>query len=384
MQRSILARTADGGTGNGAPPHAANSGGWGPRRWRWLALALVAGALALWGIEDRWAHGRFQWAVFGRTFAELSFEWVAISFTAALATYYVRALRWAVMLEPLKPKASVWGLFKATAIGFTAIVLLGRPGEFVRPYLISLRERVPLSSQFAAWFLERVCDLLAMLLLFGFALSQIRTSRASLGPAFRWVLETGGYAVAALVLVCLVILVMLGRYPALMRKRLVHALAILPNRYQQRIERSIGAFMDGTSAMTTRSSALRLSFYTLAEWALITICIVSLFNAHPATSSFRLLDALIFMGFVAFGSVLQIPGVGGGFQIVSVVVLTQLYGLPVEIATGLAVMLWIITFVGVIPLGILLAFHEGINWRKLRDLERRAISAGSTLGDPVP
>jgi len=342
------------------------------------------GALALWGIQDRWEHGRFQWTVFARSFAELRWEWVAFSFAAALATYYGRALRWAVMLEPLRPHASVWNLFKATAIGFTAMVLLGRPGEFVRPYLISLRERVPLSSQFAAWFLERICDLLAMLLLFGFALSRIRTSRASLGPDFRWVLETGGYVVAILVLVCLVILVMLGRYPVIMRKRLVGALAILPERHHQRIDRVIGAFMDGTAAMTTQSSALRLSLYTVVEWALITLCIVCFFKAHPATSPFLLQDALIFMGFVAFGSVLQIPGVGGGFQIVSVVVLTQLYRLPVEIATGLAIMLWAITFVGIVPIGILLAFHEGINWRKLRDLEQRAVRAGSGLGDPVP
>jgi hypothetical protein len=348
-----------------------------------MLLALAAAALALWGLRDHWANGQFQWRVFARSFAEFRWQWIAASFLVALATYYGRALRWSVMLHPLRPDARIWSLFKATVIGFAAVVLLGRPGEFVRPYLISLKERVPLSSQFAAWFLERICDLLAMLLMFGFALSQIQSSRARLGPQFRWVFEAGGYAVAVLVLICLVILVMLSRFPAVMRARLVQALGFLPERHHARVERAIGAFMDGTACTTSHGSFLRLSLYTAVEWGLIALCIGCLFKAHPATSGFRIQDAMIFMGFVAFGSVLQIPGVGGGVQIVSVVVLTRLYGVPLEIATSVAIMVWLITFVAIVPPGIFLAFHEGINWRKFRDLETRARRAGSELGEPV-
>jgi glycosyltransferase 2 family protein len=349
-----------------------------------MLLALAAAALALWGLRDHWASGGFHWSAFARSFAELRWQWVAASFLVALATYYGRALRWSVMLQPLRPDARIWSLCKATIIGFTAVVLLGRPGEFVRPYLISIRERVPLSSQFAAWFLERICDLLAMLLMFGFALSQIQSSRARLGPQFRWVFEAGGYAVAVLVLICVVILVMLGRFPAVTRERLVKALGFLPERHHLKVERAIGAFMDGTASTTSHGSVLRLTLYTALEWGLIALCMGCLFRSHPATSSFRIQDVVIFMGFVAFGSVLQIPGVGGGVQIVAVVILTRFYGVALEVASSLAIMVWLITFVGIVPAGILLAFHEGINWRKLRDLEARALRAGAELGEPVP
>jgi uncharacterized protein (TIRG00374 family) len=348
-----------------------------------MLLGLAAAALALWGLRDHWGGGRFQWGVFARSFADLSWLWVGAGLIVSLATYYGRALRWAVMLRPMRPQVRVWALFKATAIGFTAVVVLGRPGEFVRPYLISLKERVPLSSQFAAWFLERVCDLLAMLLMFGFALSQIQRSRTRLGPQFRWVFETGGYAVGGMVLACAVILIMMGRFPALMRERLVEALRVLPERYHARVQGAIGTFMDGTVSTTSQKSVLQLSFYTIVEWVLIALSMVCLFKAHPATASLRCQDALIFMGFVAFGSVLQIPGVGGGVQIVSIVVLTRLYGVPLEVASTLAILVWLIAFVAIVPAGFLLAFHEGINWRKLRDLEERAVRAGSGLGEPV-
>ena len=52
----------------------------------------------------------------------------------------------------------------------------------------------------------------------------------------------------------------------------------------------------------------------------------------------------------------------------SVLVFTEIYGLPVEAAAGLAVFIWIITFVVIVPVGFVCAFHEGLNWSKLRRL----------------
>ena len=44
------------------------------------------------------------------------------------------------------------------------------------------------------------------------------------------------------------------------------------------------------------------------------------------------------MGFVSFGSIVQIPGVGGGMQVVSVLVLTELFGIRLELATAFALL----------------------------------------------
>jgi uncharacterized protein (TIRG00374 family) len=332
-------------------------------------------------LRERWHHAPFQWRTFAASFVHLDWRWVALSLLLSIATYYGRALRWAIMLRPLRPHPNTWSIFKATTIGFTAVVLLGRAGEFVRPYLISLREKVPLSSQLAAWFLERLCDLMAVLLVFSFAVSQIQASRARLGPALRWALETGGYAVAVMAVVCLVLLVMLARFSGMMRRRLLDALGFLPQRHRERAARIVTAFMDGTAATKTQGSAIRLSLYTIFEWALIVLCVVCLFQACPETAALTLQDVVIFIGFIAFGGVVQIPGVGGGVQLVSVLVLTELYGIPIEVATSMAIVIWAVTFVAVVPIGLGFAFHEGINWRKLKDLEVQSARAQSALED---
>ena len=65
------------------------------------------------------------------------------------------------------------------------------------------------------------------------------------------------------------------------------------------------------------------------------------------------------------GSVLQLPGVGGGSQLATIAALEHIFDVPKELAASCGIMLWIVTFVAVIPLGLLLAHHERLSLRKL-------------------
>lgn len=346
------------------------AGTFGKRNWRWAsALALASGLLA-WVLALRWRESGFDWAAFAATFARLRLGWVAAAAAFGLLTYGGRALRWQVMLKPLAPRPNLVNLLKATAIGFTAVVLFGRPGEFVRPYLIAVKEKVPFSSQLAAWALERILDLLTVLLVFGLALARVRHS--SVGPGLSWVLQVGGSFVGVLGSVCVVVLFVLRRYSDTMRQRLVEALGFLPARYLAQAERLVNAFMAGLAATRSRAYLALLLAYTALEWVLIAACYRCLFRAFPETAHLGWNEALVFMGFVSFGSIVQIPGVGGGVQLVTVVVLTELFAVHLEAATSIALLTWAITFLIIVPPGLLLSFQEGLSWRKLRHLEAEA------------
>ena len=65
----------------------------------------------------------------------------------------------------------------------------------------------------------------------------------------------------------------------------------------------------------------------------------------------------------------QIPGVGGGMQLVSVIVLTEMFRIPLEVASGMSIVIWAITFVVVLPFGILAALQEGLSFRKILSLK---------------
>ena len=87
-------------------------------------------------------------------------------------------------------------------------------------------------------------------------------------------------------------------------------------------------------------------------------------------ASLSFVDVLVLLGFVSFGAVIQIPGIGGGMKVVTIVVLTELFAVKLEVAAAFAMLIWIITFVAVVPVGLGLALKEGLDWHSLRRISR--------------
>jgi uncharacterized protein (TIRG00374 family) len=329
-------------------------------------LALLAAVLF---VVYRWRHSGFVWVKFVAVFSDVSWSWLALSMALILATYVGRALRWEIMLRPLSNTVRLWSLFASTCIGFTAVVLFGRAGEPVRPYLIARKEGVSFSSQLAAWLVERILDLLMVLLIFGIALTQVRRSGIQPGPHIQSALEGAGLLAGVTGALCLALLLGLRHFRGSVQTRLMDALAFLPVALHQKVSRFLQAFEEGMQSTQNQSYVWLLVAYTIVEWLVVAGSFFCVFRAFPATAGMRITDVVIALGFVCFGSVLQIPGVGGGMQIATVLVLTEFYGVSLEAASGIALVLWIITFVVIVPLGLVLAFHEGIKWRSLRHID---------------
>jgi len=70
------------------------------------------------------------------------------------------------------------------------------------------------------------------------------------------------------------------------------------------------------------------------------------------------------------GSVLQLPGVGGGAQLASFFALTTIFGVEQEPAAAIAIVLWLITFASPTLVGVPLLIHEGLSMGELRNLAR--------------
>ena len=127
-----------------------------------------------------------------------------------LVTYLLRAARWQLLLAPLG-RAGLWNCFTTTVIGFMLNFLAARLGEIARPYLLARREGFSASSAFATILLERVLDLVTVVLLIGFWLLASPPEVAS-GGALQSLKLGGGFGLAGSV-VALGILFVLARYP---------------------------------------------------------------------------------------------------------------------------------------------------------------------------
>jgi uncharacterized protein (TIRG00374 family) len=334
------------------------------KRKMWTVLALLALA-GLGLLAFRWRAAGFDWSAFVTVLHNADGRWLAASLFFIFATYALRVLRWEIMLRPFRPHSNFWAIFAATCIGFTAVVLFGRAGEPVRPYLIAKREGVSFSSQIAAWIVERILDLLSVLSIFGLALLQVSNTAIRPGPRMQLILHAGGYTAGTAAGVSLVLLLAMRNVRGRPLQTFLRRLKFLPERILRKLLDTIDSFEAGTRSMRSGSSTVLLLVYTIANWLAISGVFTCVFLAFSATAGLGAGDIVVLLGFVAFGSAVQLPGVGGGMQIATIVVLTEFFQLTLESATGIALILWIASSACIVPVGLAFAFREGLKFRQL-------------------
>src|SRR5215831_1942908 len=131
-------------------------------------------------------------------------EWLAVSLASAFVNLVIRALRWQYLLEPLG-RASFANSFRATAVGFAASSILpARAGEVIRPYFLARHENMTATGAFATIILERVLDVLTVLVLLALSVFVFDRGVGAANPtafaAMKWAGATAlGAAMATLV-----------------------------------------------------------------------------------------------------------------------------------------------------------------------------------------
>ena len=103
----------------------------------------------------------------------INFWWIIPATLIGLSTYLVRAIRWMIILKPIK-KISFWHAFHPVVIAFTINCLLpGRVGELARPAILYKRDKVEFTKVLATVGVERIFDIITLLFIFIFIMSNI-------------------------------------------------------------------------------------------------------------------------------------------------------------------------------------------------------------------
>jgi len=291
--------------------------------------------------------------------------------------YFLRALRWKIFLRPVRNNASVVGLIPPTLIGFTGLALLGRPGELIRPYLIARRENLPFASQMAVWAVERIFDVGGFTVLMVAAIflpSKLRAFTREAPPDVRHWIHFTGYALIALVLGLLIAAVLTSyrgnRIAQWVEERFSHLAENLGHRIAQKIRE----FTVGLNTIHSPFAFLQLSAVSILMWWVIALTYKEVTHAYGAPmDAMSATKVLLLMGASMIGSLVQLPGVGGGSQLATISALDHVFDIvPKELTVSCGIMLWLVTFVAVVPVGLLLSHHERLSLRKLSEETSKA------------
>ena len=290
-----------------------------------------------------------------------------------LMTYGLRAFRWQYLLAPIGP-TRFRVAFETTVIGFAASFLLpARAGEVLRPYLLARRERLPPTAAFATIIVERLLDLVTVLLLFGVFVLSVAPGSLSGDPAVYARVEAGGLLAAGASMAALAVFFVLAGHPEKLGVWALRIERVLPGRLARVVAGLVESFAEGLAIMRRPAQLLGALALSVPLWLSIALGIWVTSRAFHMT--FGYMGSFLVMTLLVVGVAVPTPGQVGGFHAAYKIAVMTFFGVPETTAVGAAIVLHAISFVPVTVLGLVFMAREGLTFGGMGRLARGARDA---------
>ncbi len=314
-----------------------------------------------------WFFGRnLDWAAVRASLAKAQAIYIVSAILVICAGYALRAKRWQVLLEPIT-ETSFRELFATTTVGFTAVFLVGRAGEIVRPMWLPMRDkRVRPSAALVTLAIERIFDLAALVTFFSVNLLWMETP-AGRSYEMGYARIVGGILLGGVVAG----FISLWIYHRLAEKIIPFVANLINRRFipvkvqdvtvslMKQLARSLDILKDWREVIA-------ISFWTFLLWLAIAIptwLVISAFGLSLGISA-----ALFVMGWAAFGSIVPTPGgAAGAFHAATAGGLIVLNVNP-EIAAAISIAMHLVYFAPAVIFGLYYFLRGDISLDGMRNL----------------
>jgi uncharacterized membrane protein YbhN (UPF0104 family) len=323
------------------------------------SVVLVALAVLVFLFRDK-VH--FDWATFWQQLRYVSVGHIIAGIALIYATYWLRAVRWAVFVSPTK-KVSAASLLGSQFIGFTAVALFGRLADLTRPFLVARRVGLSLSSQVAVYTIERMFDLGAAAVIFSGALAFtpknlphhdvfVRAGVLSMGATLAIAFFAGAVRMAG------------GAIAGFARS----TVGLLSKSAGESIATKVVGFRDGLNALSSMRDFAVVVLLSLVMWGMIGFAYLETAHAFvntPELGGLTFSRTMLLMAASIGGSLLQLPIIGWFTQIaVTAAAMHTFYGAPIEAATACGAILLVVTFLCIIPAGFIYSQVEHVSLKR--------------------
>jgi uncharacterized protein (TIRG00374 family) len=332
------------------------------RNSRILALVVLVALVALVWFGRGRMH--FNWSVFIQQLRLAHWNLILFAIGCIYLGFVFRAVRWALLIRNSQ-KVPLFSLTGTQVIGFTAVALIGRVADPVRPYLVAKKTGLPLSSQFAVYVVERLFDGGSMALIF---CSVILLAPAGSLPHPEIVKKACLTALATTIAGGLfLVAVRLGG--GVVAGFLERIFSRISGKLGRAVGEKVRTFREGLDALRSFGDFAMVFGISLGMWVLIAIAYLETthaFVASPQLGSMTLARCMLLMASSMVASGIQLPIIGWFTQIGLVAAaLSKFFGVAPEPATGCAATLLLVTFLSIVPVGLIWARFEQVSLRSV-------------------
>ena len=323
--------------------------------------------LALFAVFIIWLFGRdLDWQQVRQSLTKADPLYLALAFVGICIGYFVRAVRWKVLLAPIA-ESRLRDLFATTTVGFAAMLIVGRAGEIVRPMWLPMRDpRIRPSGALVTIFVERVFDLASLIAFFSVSLIWFRT------PVGHETEFTSVKNVGNLLLVCVFVgfagMFIYHRFSGPIIKFFTKLIdrKFIPKRLQDLFIGLMESLAKALDILKSPKEIFWATFWTAALWFCIAIPTWLVLLAFGLKMSF--LEATFVMGFASLGSLVPTPGGAAGPFHAATLSSLVILGVDKELSTAVAIIMHLIYFVPAMVFGLYYLYHGDISIERFRSL----------------
>jgi uncharacterized protein (TIRG00374 family) len=296
----------------------------------------------------------FLWLVFLKVnFEELIFALESANYPLIMAaaflngfTFIPRAYRWKILLKPLK-NTRFGNTFGSLSIGFMAnSVLPARGGEFVRAFTIGQTEKISKSASFATIIVERVLDLVTLILFLVVSLRFI--SNDKMVSRMFWI-------GAILTISIIIFLVVLKKKPGIMDI----VVFLSPEKFKEKSRKFPEAFAKGLESL----GSFKILFYSFVQSLFLWFCYAVVYYILFVSFGFDLSfgSAFLVMAICSLGiSIPSSPGFIGTYHYFAIFSLS-LFGIPKSSALSFSIVAWTVNILPVVVIGLIALNKLGLS-----------------------
>ena len=354
------------------------------RRVLQLLLALVAlGGLAYKFRNSITLEG-FQWSTVVQSLRDARISLLLLTVATIYVCFAIRALRWMRFSRTLGT-THFGRVYGATLMGFTCTFLLGRAGEPIRPVLIAKKDGLSIPRMFGVYVLERVFDVAATAVIAGSALllfEQRGAVTAEDESILKLTRSAGSLLLAGLVVAVGFLIYFRYHGAGWLARRLQKASWRIG--WRGKIILLLEGFAEGLQGIRTWNDLGALIALSAVHWFLIVMCYWWVAHAFGGKlGELTIADSALVLAFSMVGSAVQFPGVGGGAQVATFVVLTLVFGIDKVPAATMSIVVWLLTFASCSIAGLPLLLREGWSMGELRKMATAAEQQAETVAEEI-
>lgn len=288
-----------------------------------------------------------------------SLMWLAFAQGTMAVNHVIRSWRWRGLLAPIGAPAFS-SLFRATVIGFgSMLVLPPRAGDVIRPWVLARREGLNATATFATIVVERLIDLMTVLLLFAVYLMTLPALSRQPDTTAMQAVKAGGGLAAIGSMVLFIGMVLMARHPERLARLALSIERVLPSRVAHAVAHLLRRFAEGLGIVRDPARLAVALAWSILLWTSIAAGIWGVSQAFsvdvPFTGAFLLITVL------AVGVMVPTPGAVGGFHEAYRYGTTTFFGASNDAAVGAAIVLHAVTFVLTTLVGIVFAAQDGFS-----------------------